>query len=177
MKNDRSRARVTYIECETLNLKRNRGEAMAIGSSTSSTGCVASAGLKFEECPSPTCIKPLCADPSPLSARVSTTSLWEGEPHASDQGERIRVRAIAVARSRPGRNFSRLGFAVSDPDDLKRLAQLPGVSGIESIDEPGGGRRVRLTDPDGLRVEIVHGIEAVKALDVPRQAVNSGAHA
>jgi catechol 2,3-dioxygenase-like lactoylglutathione lyase family enzyme len=35
---------------------------------------------------------------------------------------------------------------------------------------------VRLTDPDGHRVEIVHGIEAVKALDVPRQAVNSGAH-
>lgn len=71
--------------------------------------------------------------------------------------------------------FLSLGFAVADPDDLKRIARLPGASGIESIDEPGGGRRVRLTDPDGYGVEIVSGIEAVPVLPVERQPLNSGA--
>jgi hypothetical protein len=73
-----------------------------------------------------------------------------------------------------GPRFLGVGFAVSDPDDLDRLARLSGASGVEHIDEPGGGRRVRLTDPDGVRVEIVHGIETVPQLNVPRQAINSG---
>lgn len=30
--------------------------------------------------------------------------------------------------------FLGLGFAVADPDDLKRISRLPGASGIESID-------------------------------------------
>ena len=100
------------------------------------------------------------------AARTMTALYMRG----TDPAHHIHITELGEPR------FLGLGFAVSDPDDLKRLAQLPGVSGIESIDEPGGGRRVRLTDPDGHRVEIVHGIEAVKALDVPRQAVNSGAH-
>src|SRR5258707_5348208 len=37
--------------------------------------------------------------------------------------------------------FLGLGFAVSDPDELKCIARLSGASGIESIDEPGGGKR------------------------------------
>src|SRR5260370_35738718 len=37
--------------------------------------------------------------------------------------------------------FLSLAFAVADPDDLRRVATLAGASGIESIDEPGGGRR------------------------------------
>src|SRR5260370_17180625 len=44
--------------------------------------------------------------------------------------------------------FLSLAFAVADPDDLRRVATLAGASGIEAIDEPGGGRRVRLKDPD-----------------------------
>jgi catechol 2,3-dioxygenase-like lactoylglutathione lyase family enzyme len=100
------------------------------------------------------------------AARTMTALYMRG----TDPAHHIHITELGEPR------FLGLGFAVSDPDDLKRLAQLPGVSGIESIDEPGGGRRVRLTDPDGHRVEIVHGIQAVKALDVPRQAVNSGAH-
>jgi catechol 2,3-dioxygenase-like lactoylglutathione lyase family enzyme len=71
--------------------------------------------------------------------------------------------------------FLGLGFAVADPDELKRLTRLPGASGIEAIDEPGGGKRVRLTDPDGHGVEIVSGIETVPALPVVLQALNSGA--
>lgn len=71
--------------------------------------------------------------------------------------------------------FLGLGFAVTDPDDLKRIARLPGASGIEAIDEPGGGMRVRLVDPDGHGVEIVSGIETVPTLPVVRQALNSAA--
>ena len=53
-----------------------------------------------------------------------------------------------------------LGFAyyAASEDDLKRIAQAPGASGIETIDEPGGGKRVRLTEPNGYQIEVVHGV-------------------
>ena len=53
-----------------------------------------------------------------------------------------------------------VGFAYYAPseDDLKRLAKAPGASGIEHLDEPGGGKRVRLTEPNGYQIEVVHGI-------------------
>src|SRR5271165_1281608 len=68
-----------------------------------------------------------------------------------------------------------LGFAwsVASEDALKAAAKLPGASGIETLDEPGGGRRVRLTEPNGYTIEIVHGIEAVQPIQVARQAINS----
>ena len=39
-----------------------------------------------------------------------------------------------------------VGFAyyAASEDDLARVARVPGASGIEAIDEPGGGKRVRL---------------------------------
>src|SRR5262249_8767453 len=39
-----------------------------------------------------------------------------------------------------------VGFAyyAASEDDLKRVARAPGASGIEAIDEPGGGKRGRL---------------------------------
>ena len=53
-----------------------------------------------------------------------------------------------------------VGFAYYAPseDDLKRIAKAPGASGIEHLDEPGGGMRVRLTEPNGYQIEVVHGI-------------------
>ena len=69
-----------------------------------------------------------------------------------------------------------IGFAwaVSSEDDLKAIAKFPGASGIESIDEPGGGKRVRLTEPNGYTIEVVHGIASVQPIQVVRQAINSG---
>ena len=69
-----------------------------------------------------------------------------------------------------------LGFAwaVADEDELKKIAEHPGASGIEHIDEPGGGKRVRVTEPNGYTIEIVHGIAPVAAIPVARQAINSG---
>lgn len=71
--------------------------------------------------------------------------------------------------------FVGLAFHAAGADDLERIAAVPGASGIEDIDEPGGGRRVRLTDPNGYRIEIVHGIETVEPIAVRRQALNMGA--
>jgi hypothetical protein len=36
---------------------------------------------------------------------------------------------------------------VSNEDDLATISKLPGASGIETIDEPGGGKR----PPDGTQ--------------------------
>jgi catechol 2,3-dioxygenase-like lactoylglutathione lyase family enzyme len=69
-----------------------------------------------------------------------------------------------------------IGFALAakSAEDLDRLAEEMGVP-VELINEPGGGRRVVLTDPSGFRVEVVHGIEPVAAAPTPRvQAMNFG---
>ena len=70
-----------------------------------------------------------------------------------------------------------VGFAylAESEDDLQRLAAVPGASSVEDIDEPGGGKRVHLREPNGYRVEVVHGIAALPPIDVPRDLVNSGA--
>src|SRR5258706_5325378 len=40
--------------------------------------------------------------------------------------------------------FIGAAFLAKDEDDLKRIAKAPGASPVETIDEPGGGKRVRL---------------------------------
>ena len=69
-----------------------------------------------------------------------------------------------------------LGFAwhARSEDDLKAVAKLPGASGIEHIDEPGGGRRVRLKEPNGYTIEVVYGMEAAAPIQVVRQPLNTG---
>jgi catechol 2,3-dioxygenase-like lactoylglutathione lyase family enzyme len=70
-----------------------------------------------------------------------------------------------------------VGFAyyAASEDDLKTLTKAPGATGIETLDEPGGGKRVRLTDPNGYQIEVVHGIETVEPIKIPpRQKLNSG---
>jgi catechol 2,3-dioxygenase-like lactoylglutathione lyase family enzyme len=55
-----------------------------------------------------------------------------------------------------------LGFAykAASEEDLHTLArEVPGASAVEDRDEPGGGKRVRLTEPNGFTVEVVHGME------------------
>src|SRR5208283_5249680 len=69
-----------------------------------------------------------------------------------------------------------VGIAVhaAGMEDRERVSRVEGASRIEDIDEPGGGKRVRLTDPDGYQVEIVHGMAMLDPIAVPRPAVNSG---
>jgi catechol 2,3-dioxygenase-like lactoylglutathione lyase family enzyme len=69
-----------------------------------------------------------------------------------------------------------IAWQAASHEDLVALAGTTGASGIESIDEPGGGRRVRLIDPMGYTVEVVHGIEPLPALEVKRPEINTGSH-
>jgi catechol 2,3-dioxygenase-like lactoylglutathione lyase family enzyme len=70
--------------------------------------------------------------------------------------------------------FVGLAYYADSEDDLKRLAKAPGASAVEAIDEPGGGKRVRLTEPNGYQIEVVHGIAALPAIETKRQKLNTG---
>ena len=65
--------------------------------------------------------------------------------------------------------FVGLAYYVESEDDLKRLTKAPGASGIETIDEPGGGKRVRLCEPNGYQIEVVCGVAPVPEISVRRQ--------
>lgn len=70
-----------------------------------------------------------------------------------------------------------VGFAynAASEEDLEKLSkEAPGASAVEDIDEPGGGKRVRLTEPNGYQIEVVWGIEQVAPIKVPFQKLNSG---
>ncbi len=42
------------------------------------------------------------------------------------------------------------------------------------MDEPGGGKRVRVTEPNGYQIEVVWGMDKVPEIPAPRQLLNSG---
>lgn len=65
-----------------------------------------------------------------------------------------------------------LAFSVASEADLRAATTIPGASQIEDIGEPGGGKRVRLRDPDGNGIEIVWGIESVEPVQLHRQPLN-----
>ena len=67
-------------------------------------------------------------------------------------------------RGEPG--FRGVAFEAASADDLTAAAQLEGASPIEKIAAPGGGQRVRFTDPDGNGVDVVHGRELLQPLPV-----------
>jgi len=83
------------------------------------------------------------------------------------------VHHIHVTELGPSK-FIGFGYAVASEDDLKKAAKAPGSSGIETLDEPGGGKRVRLTDPNGYQIELIHGLESVPKLPVLKNVINWG---
>ena len=56
------------------------------------------------------------------------------------------------------------------------FANAPGATGVEHLDEPGGGLRVRIADPNGYQIEVVHGMRALAPLPVAEQVINTGTH-
>lgn len=52
--------------------------------------------------------------------------------------------------------FLGFGLSVESFSDLEKLSKLPGASAIEEVAHPGGGRCVRLTDPNGFVIEVLH---------------------
>jgi catechol 2,3-dioxygenase-like lactoylglutathione lyase family enzyme len=75
-------------------------------------------------------------------------------------------------KGQPG--FVGFAYYAASEDDLKRVAKAPGASEVESIDEPGGGKRVRLREPNGYQVEVVHGIEDLPEIPVAETPMNTG---
>jgi len=61
--------------------------------------------------------------------------------------------------------FLGLAFEADSAEDLATLAAEEGAP-VEDIDAPGGGQRVRLKDPNGFDVDVVHGIAPSGPLDV-----------
>jgi catechol 2,3-dioxygenase-like lactoylglutathione lyase family enzyme len=80
---------------------------------------------------------------------------------------------IHVTHLGPSR-YVGLAFSVATEDGLGKLARTPGAGGVEHVDEPGGGKRVTLTDPLGYRIEVVCGAQALEPLPVSLQSSNTG---
>jgi catechol-2,3-dioxygenase len=61
--------------------------------------------------------------------------------------------------------FLAVGFRAESVADLEKLASHEGVP-VQNLSEPGGGKIIRLTDPDGYGVEVVAG-QAKGAASIP----------
>jgi catechol 2,3-dioxygenase-like lactoylglutathione lyase family enzyme len=96
--------------------------------------------------------------------RTSTALYMRG----TDPAPHIHV----TEKGEPG--FVGLAYHAASLDDLKRLASAPGASAVESVDEPGGGKRVRLREPNGYQVEVLYGVKKLKPISVTRQPLNMG---
>lgn len=63
------------------------------------------------------------------------------------------------------RDVSAIAFEADSHEDLQAISEIDGASAIESLDDPFGGQVVRLHDPQGMQVEIVHGRNALEAIN------------
>ena len=63
------------------------------------------------------------------------------------------------------RGVTAIAFEADSAADLAAISQIEGASAVETLDEPAGGQVVRLRDPQGMQVEIVHGRSALDPLD------------
>lgn len=72
--------------------------------------------------------------------------------------------------------FLATGFEAASMQDLERLAREEKAS-IDPLDGPGGGSVVRLTDPDGFRIEVVAGRRHVARIDAPVRSPINDTHA
>ena len=71
--------------------------------------------------------------------------------------------------------FLGFGFSVASSEDLRKLAKAFGRP-VEDAKTPGGGSSVRLRDPEGVAVDVVHGFTAADKLPlrapIPHNAPN-----
>jgi catechol 2,3-dioxygenase-like lactoylglutathione lyase family enzyme len=71
--------------------------------------------------------------------------------------------------------FAGIAFEARSLDDLQKLARETDAK-VEPLDGPGGGQRVRLTDPNGNNVEIVAGRTPAPAVAVPKAEPSNDGH-
>ena len=82
---------------------------------------------------------------------------------------------IHVTEKADDAGFVGFAYHAAGEGDLARVATAPGASAVEAIDEPGGGRRVRLREPNGYQIEVVWGLEALPPIPVDYTPMNTGA--
>jgi catechol 2,3-dioxygenase-like lactoylglutathione lyase family enzyme len=117
-----------------------------------------------------------CPDLSALGAFLTDFGLA-----SRIEGERLFARGLGAApflyaaeAGEPG--FAAVGLRAESVADLERLAASEGLA-VRSLDAPGGGSVVTLTDPDGFQVEVVAGQQPAPAHDAPeRTPWNAVAH-
>lgn len=101
-----------------------------------------------------------------------TTFEQDGRLYARGTDGRAFVHATELGE--PG--FAGFGFRAASVEDLETLAKAEGVS-VEDSREPGGGKVVRLVDPDGFNVEVVAGQAQASCADGPPDLPrNTAAH-
>jgi catechol 2,3-dioxygenase-like lactoylglutathione lyase family enzyme len=83
------------------------------------------------------------------------------------------VHHIHVTEKGPS-GFIGIAYHAASEEDLHRVARVPGASAVEKIDEPGGGQRVRLKEPNGYQIEVVWGMDPVAPIPVERDLLNTG---
>lgn len=73
-----------------------------------------------------------------------------------------------------GPEFVGIAFYAASEEDLHTLSQAEGATPVEDLDEPGGGKRVRLTDPEGRQVEVLWGQDEHRPIEVRDVVINTG---
>src|SRR5690606_5713935 len=51
-----------------------------------------------------------------------------------------------------------------------------GASPVEDVDEPGGGKRVFLREPNGFKIELIYGMEKLSPIEVEPNTMNWREH-
>ena len=118
--------------------------------------------------------------------RVSAPDLAKAEAFLEEFGLQVAARAGAAAYFRgtdaaphcyvltqgePG--VTAIAFEADSVSDLEKVSRIDGASAIEKLAEPAGGQVVRLRDPQGTQVEVVHGQAALERIDeAPSHAFN-----
>ena len=97
--------------------------------------------------------------------------------HETDDSIYYRGTGIApfcyCAKKGPENRFVSAAYYVKSMEDIEALSDAFDVEIVES-EEPGDGQKVTLEDPDGLKVEVFHGVTFAdpEAQEVP--ALNTG---
>ena len=122
--------------------------------------------------------------------RVSAPDTAKAEPFLNEFGLQVAARADGAVYFRgtdpeppcyvltQGEGaVNAIAFEAESAEDLERIAQIDGASAVEALDEPAGGQVVRLTDPQGMCVEIVQGRSALDPLaPAPSHPFNMNGH-
>ena len=80
---------------------------------------------------------------------------------------------IYVATKGDENKYIGTAYKANDYSDLEALSKEFNVDIVENT-EPGGGHKVTITDPDGIEVEVCHGMNQAEPVAVVSKVLNTG---